>query len=146
MQKSDVDSLNKFNKTSECVQAVCSSSYMRRVYQDKRVRKETFLNTLCISNKTVQYYFEKKKKDLSHHDRRLKRPSSNKASDAVITQIRNHILSFPLMESHSCQQSTSRQYLHANLNFKKLHEAYEKKMKLKKHNRQPSAEKSTMQN
>ena len=95
-----------------------------------RVCKETFLNTLCISNKTVQYNFEKKKKGLSHHDRRGKQPSSNKTSNAAITQVKSHILSFPRMESHYCRQSTSRQYLHANLNLKKLYDAYEKEMKL----------------
>ena len=51
-------------------------------------------------------------------------PSANKTPSQVLLKIREHILSFPRVESHYCRKSRGKEYLPANLSLPKMYALY----------------------
>lgn len=87
-----------------------------------RVCKEFFLATLDISPRRIQWFFEKKFP--SFEDKRGKHVK-RKVSDEAKVIIKDHINSFPRVESHYCRSSVKRQYLDPCLTISKMYELYE---------------------
>jgi hypothetical protein len=72
---------------------------------------------------------KKKRAGVVVFDQRGKQPSANKTSDEKMQFIRNHIESFPRVESHYTRKDTKREYLGADLNIKKMYDQYVLKCK-----------------
>lgn len=92
-----------------------------------QVCKKFFLGTLAISQKPV-YHVHSNKDTLTNMpkaDCRGKNPKSRRAlSEEVRARVRDHIMSFPKVESHYCRATTNRQYLEPNLNLVKMYNMY----------------------
>lgn len=91
-----------------------------------RTCKKFFLATLDIKEKPV---FNSKNNEnelsgIAKRDGRGRHPSHRKTSDEALEIIRNHINSFPQMESHYCRQNSKKKYLDSNLNLKKMFDLY----------------------
>lgn len=71
---------------------------------------------------------QKKRQGLLHTmmDKRGKESPYNKIPEIDVQGVRDHIESFPTMESHYCRRDTKRLYLEASLNIKKMHRLYSK--------------------
>ena len=99
--------------------------------EEVRVCKAFFLATLCISNNAVLKAFSNQ----SDHntfiggDKRGHHEPKHKLSAERHQFIKNHIESFPVVESHYCHADTSRKYLEPGLSVIKMHELYKKNAK-----------------
>jgi len=127
----DSDQPPRRNSTSEY--------YLRRPAEadgacgaDLRVCKKFFLATLAVGERTVRGVKDKEaKKGLTAaaEDDRGKHPPVHKLSEEKLNSIKEHINSFPRMESHYCRSSSSRDYLAADLNLLRLYDLYVQKVK-----------------
>lgn len=91
-----------------------------------KVCQEFFLNTLNISKNRV-YYFFKKVQDPETNIPRAAIIGKHKKKiipDDAKQKVRDHISSFPLVESHYCRSNTSRKYLERNLNIQRMYDMY----------------------
>ena len=88
------------------------------------VCKSMFLKTLNVSDKFVRCALGKVlHTGVIDKDKRGGRYNALKVNDEELrNSVRNHIAQFPRVESHYCRQSTSRQYLNANLSVKIMHD------------------------
>ncbi|CAG9770054.1 unnamed protein product [Ceutorhynchus assimilis] len=91
-----------------------------------KVCQEFFLNTLNISKSRVYYFFQKVESPKSNVPRA---PITGKHQKKVVPdedkeKVRNHISSFPLVESHYCRQNSSKKYLEQNLNIQRMYDLY----------------------
>lgn len=94
----------------------------------KQVCKDFFLKTLNIGKKTIECTLKRK----SHGgfdgiDMRGRHRPANKTNNKVKENIRNHIESFPAVDSHYTRKSTSRKFLSQDLSIIKMYELYQKK-------------------
>ena len=92
-----------------------------------RVCKDYYLGTLAISQKPI-YNFHNNKKDpvtgVPSPDKRGKHTKKVISNQQKI-KVRNHIESFPTVESHYTRSSSKRQYLEANLSIiSKMYQLY----------------------
>ena len=55
---------------------------------------------------------------------RGKAAPANKAPTEIVDKVKQHIDSFPRMESHYCRASSNREYLEPGLNITKMHNLY----------------------
>ena len=90
-----------------------------------RVCKQYYLDTVSVSQKVIYNVHEKKNPitGTPKSDGRGKHPKK------VINQerkqlLRDHIRSFPVVESHYCRSSTKKQYLESQLNLQKMYDLY----------------------
>ncbi|CAC5384820.1 unnamed protein product [Mytilus coruscus] len=94
--------------------------YLRSVVKFVFV-KSFFLTTLDISGRRIQWFFEKKSPQFEDkRGRHVKRKISEESKD----RIRNHINSFPRIDSHYCRSSVKRQYLDLCLSIANMYELY----------------------
>ncbi|KAJ8969696.1 hypothetical protein NQ314_001637 [Rhamnusium bicolor] len=75
------------------------------------VCKNFFLNTLCISQQTVDTALLKKEGGLVTPNKRGKHTPSNKISEAVRNGVRSHISKFPTYESHYSRKKNQKEVL-----------------------------------
>ncbi|CAC5379231.1 unnamed protein product [Mytilus coruscus] len=74
-----------------------------------------------ISGRRIQWFFDKKSPQFEDkRGRHVKRKISDEPKD----RIRNHINSFPRIDSHYCRSSVKRQYLDPCLSIAKMYELY----------------------
>ena len=85
-----------------------------------RVCKKFYLCTLDVSQQVINYFHAKK-----GSVGKKKRVAKNQISEDKRRAIRDHIKSFPVVESHYCRSSTNRRYLESNLNVNKMFELYQ---------------------
>ena len=86
-----------------------------------RVCREFFLRTLDIGKKTVDVAMSKKVRGaFCSTDKRGKQCSANTIPDEIIDSVKEHIKSFPTMESHYCRKNSKKQYLAQDLNIRKM--------------------------
>lgn len=105
-----------------------SLKYYLQIGEEKiKVCKSFFINTLDISARRISYFFEKNNIDESFgttispkRGRHAKRVTPN----LKLEEVRNHINSFPRVESHYCRASTNKEYLESKLNITKMHKLY----------------------
>lgn len=92
--------------------------YFLKDGKERRVCKNFFLATLCISNGPLKKAFDNKSDTsgtFSGSDKRGHKTPPNKTSITWIEKIKTHIESFVVMESHYCRKDTKRLYLDAKL-------------------------------
>ena len=97
--------------------------YFLTIAQHKiSVCEKFFLSTLSISKKMVHYNLSK----MIHgrRQKKTKRTAANKTSEAVHTRVKNHISSFPKIESHYCRSDTKREYLESSLNIRRMYRMF----------------------
>ena len=97
-----------------------------------RVCKNFFLSTLCVSNNTVLGAFAGRSEHNSFisKDMRGRHEPKHKLSRERYQFIKDHIESFPVIESHYCRADTKMEYLEPGLNIVKMHELYKEKCQL----------------
>ncbi|KAE8739292.1 hypothetical protein FOCC_FOCC015215 [Frankliniella occidentalis] len=78
-----------------------------------------FLDTFDISMSVVYSTFKK-----NSPDKRGKHGTRKRTSPIVIQSVKDHIKSFPLIESHYCREGTRKRYLQQNLSIAKMHRMY----------------------
>ncbi|KAK3911441.1 GATOR complex protein MIOS [Frankliniella fusca] len=78
-----------------------------------------FLDTLDISVKVVQTAHKK-----NSPDKRGKHENRKTTSPILIGSVKDHIKSFPVIESHYCREGTRRRYLQANLSVARMYRLY----------------------
>lgn len=86
------------------------------------VCKKMFMSTLSVSEKTIRTALAKvKETGVIEKDKRGGRLEHLKDKDlALRSEIQQHINRFPRMESHFCRKSTTKEYLHPDLNIQKM--------------------------
>lgn len=98
--------------------------------EEKKIRvcKVFYLNTLCISQQRINYFYNQKctQTGSTLPDQRGKVPS--RVTEDVEKQfIKDHILSFPTVPSHYCRKDTTKEFLAPHLNITKMYELYVEK-------------------
>lgn len=87
-----------------------------------------YLSTLNISKSRIAYFHSNFKSNVNaeirapltgHHIKKV-------TKDEVLDNVRNHIMSFPVMESHYSRRDSSKLYLEANLSKQKMYRLYSK--------------------
>lgn len=91
------------------------------------VCKTFFLNTLGISDMVVRNVLKKQENGFVFKDMRGRHIPPNKISNNVLENIRSHIQSFPIYESHYSRNTTSRQFLGSDLSIRKMYKLYQEK-------------------
>ena len=91
-----------------------------------------FEKTLDIGSKAVRCTLAKKKSGcFSHTDQRGRHKPHNKTTDARQQFVKDHITSFPKVQSHYSRKDTNREFLQTDLTIRKMHELYKDKCKEK---------------
>lgn len=120
----------KQRRTFSVTQRNTSRAYFFTINDQKlRVCRDFFLATLNISNNSVISAFSGRSENntFTGCDRRGCHPPSHKMSAEMHLIIKEHIESFPVMESHYCRTDTNKKYLEPGLNIVKMYELYKKK-------------------
>ena len=91
-----------------------------------RVCRRFFLATLAFGEGYVQHAMMNSQQG---YDGRGKYTAHNKTIDRQLKHVKEHIQSFPCVESHYTRQDTQRRYLDASLNITKMYQLYEEKCK-----------------
>lgn len=91
-----------------------------------RVCKAFFKATLSISNKLLQVILERITNEgrFSGSDGRLKFPPENKTLGVDKQNVKDHILSYRVMEPHYTRKNNNQKYLTVNLNIAKIYTHY----------------------
>lgn len=91
-----------------------------------RVCKPFFLKTLSISHGPVENALSNRGDSgmYQNQDKRGSHTPKNKTPDTVLNAIKEHIESFPVMESHYCRTSTKRKYLDPQLSIRKMYDLF----------------------
>lgn len=113
---------------------VAKKKNVMRIYslfiESERVRvcKKFFLKTLSISESTVNQALSKMVHGhFKGRGERGRHAPAKKTSEERLNEIRNHIESFPTVESHYLRKSSQRMYLAPDLNIRRMHEQYVRK-------------------
>lgn len=91
-----------------------------------RVCQRFFLLTLDVSKNRIYYFFKK------HYDQetgtsippRKGKYVKRRTPDEKTLEVKNHIQSFPCIDSHYCRANSQKQYLEAGLNLSKMYKLY----------------------
>lgn len=100
--------------------------YLKRQDLKTQVCKAFFLNTLGISERRIYYYFN----NIHSEENGIKKPSKKsnsgrkKIAESKLNHIKEHIDSFPTIDSHYCRSNTSKKYLDSNLSIQKMYKLY----------------------
>jgi len=93
-----------------------------------RVCKKFFLKTLGIGEKTVRVVVRNSSVKSTgidlHGDMRGKHPKKHALSAEQIQSVKDHIGSFPVVDSHYCRKTSMRQYLEHSLTISKMYDLY----------------------
>ncbi|XP_055918396.1 uncharacterized protein LOC129950483 [Eupeodes corollae] len=118
-------SIKKVNRS------VARSYFLKNENSNVRVCRDFFCGTLSISSSTIKTAFKYKGPTgvFCKEDERGRSKPANKISDENLTRIKDHIESFPTVESHYCRKSSNRMYLDANLSISKMYALFLEKYK-----------------
>lgn len=97
----------------------------------QKVCRQFFLDCVQITPSRVHTAMNTSVSNPNAVDRRGRLPSKNKTSENATNEVINFIKLFPKYESHYGRSSSQKQYLHHNLNIKKLYDEYKKACELK---------------
>lgn len=98
--------------------------------QGRRVRvcKTFFVSTLAISNNTIDTVIKKTdERGFLEEEKRGKHSSHKTTSEDEVQGIKDHINSFPRIESHYCRAGTSKEYIEGSLNISTMYKLYTEK-------------------
>ena len=101
--------------------------YLFKGTQKVQVCREFFLCSLSISHSRL----ETLRKSLNEQGNPTPTPSHQPATtipDTMIDVVREHIKSFPCVESHYCRSTTKRKYLDRSLSVPKMYSLYQEQM------------------
>lgn len=94
----------------------------------QRVCKKLFIQTLDISDEMIRCTLSRKTHGtFEGTDKRGKHTPANKTSDETLDSIRQHIMSFPIMDSHYKRKDTNRKFLQQDLSITKMYDLYKAK-------------------
>ncbi|CAG9826571.1 unnamed protein product [Diabrotica balteata] len=97
------------------------------------VCREFFMATLNVTDAFMRSAINKRSSNgVLEKDKRGKHQPSNKLPQDVEEFIRNHILSFPAVESHYCRKSSTKKYLDSSLNISIMYRMYKELCSTKK--------------
>ncbi|KAK3092227.1 hypothetical protein FSP39_000013 [Pinctada imbricata] len=120
-----VTKTNKAKHTRENSRRKYSYSYfLPKDSENIRVCKMFFLKTLDIGEKTVSYTLNKDNDNKAHDRRGHKLGQATKITKDQRQFVRDHINSFPTVESHYCRKTSSRKYLAKDLSIRKMFNLY----------------------
>nr|CAI5829866.1 unnamed protein product [Callosobruchus analis] len=89
------------------------------------VCRKFFLSTLCISQQSVDTAIKKKREGgIVSPDKRGRHVPANKTSPEIRESVRNHILQFPVYQSHYSRERTRKKYLGKHLNISRMYQLY----------------------
>jgi len=89
------------------------------------VCKSFYLATLDISQKRIiSYHANKDKVTGTPAASKTGKHTKHKMSDADIKAVREHISSFPRVESHYCRAKSQKEYLEAGLNISRMYNLF----------------------
>ena len=88
----------------------------------KLLSVDYFLKTLHISKQIVQNAIGASAYGVAYVDKR--REANNKLDEQIINGVRDHINSFPRLESHYCRKDSVREYLEAGLTQAEMYRLY----------------------
>lgn len=96
----------------------------------ERVCKTFFMKTLCISWGPIHKALEGRDSSgaFVESDKRGKSESANKTDENIRKQIKEHIESFPSVQSHYTRKDSRRRYLAQSLTITKMYHLYKEKM------------------
>lgn len=95
-----------------------------------RVCKAFFLATLNVSGAYVDHALKHKIEGCyASRENRGRHKPHNKTSENLLEGVRQHIESFPSVESHYCRKDTNRKFLAQDLNITKMYHLYQDKCK-----------------
>jgi len=95
-----------------------------------RVCRDFFSKTLDLKRKTIDYSTQQTQHGIfAGQDKRGKHTPTNKTDEEKINFVKEHINSFPKMESHYTRKASKKQYLPHDLNIKKMWILYCEKCK-----------------
>lgn len=99
-----------------------------------RVCQNFFLKTLCISNGPLNTAFKKMNEIgiFNSDDQRGTHIPSNKLPIDDVQEIKDHIESFPVTESHYTRKSSNKMYLDSKLSISKMYSLYKERCDQKK--------------
>ena len=94
--------------------------------QKVKVCKAVFLSTLNIGERMVSYTLNHALTNTGQgiQDRRGRHPPGFKKAPELFDFVREHINSFPKMESHYARKNTSKKFLESTLNIRKMYHLY----------------------
>ena len=93
-----------------------------------RVCKQFYLTTIAVSARRISDFHQTKDEETSTpSEPKWGKHTKKKVSDERKQFARDHINSFPRIESHYCRAVSKKEYLEASLNLQKMYELYEKK-------------------
>ncbi|CAG9773225.1 unnamed protein product [Ceutorhynchus assimilis] len=93
--------------------------------QKMKVCREFFMSTLKVTDSFIRISLQKRSSTgIVEKDRRGKHTPANKLTDDCLQIIRDHILTFPAVESHYCRSSSKKKYLDPTLNLSIMHNMY----------------------
>ena len=95
-----------------------------------QVCKKTFLKTLDIGERTIAYTL-KKRRPHSNSDNRGKQCPTTNILESEKEIIRQHIRSFPVIESHYCRKTSQRKYLEKDPSIRNMYDLYCNELKNK---------------
>lgn len=103
--------------------------YFEFNFEKHRVCKEFFCNTLNISQQRVYYFYKNIQNNITNVPRSPIKGKNTKhvTHPEKLEEVRNHIKSFPTVNSHYCRANSQREYLEANLNVTKMYDLYRAK-------------------
>ena len=108
-----------------------SRAYFLPLHEERiRVCKQFFLRTLAISDKLVRCTLSRKKHGtFAGEDGRGKHPPANKTGETKREYVKQHIESFPAVDSHYKRKETRRKFLAHGLSINKMYDLYLGKIK-----------------
>ncbi|XP_070182460.1 uncharacterized protein [Littorina saxatilis] len=128
VQKKTRRYLDDDDKTVENKRSVRRSFFFTAATTDKKVQvcKRFFEATLAISHSYINHALTKSAGGtFSGTDGRGKSTPANKTPEATRQRVKDHIQSFPTVESHYCRKNTGRLYLDSKLNVNQMYNMYE---------------------
>lgn len=101
------------------------SNTLKYFLNDKQVCKNLFLNTLHVSDCAISVLAKKKKREFV--DMRGKHGMQRKVDAEIATLIKEHIESFPAVESHYTRAKSQRLYLSSDLTITKMYNLFKER-------------------
>lgn len=118
----------KMRSASSEKQRSSTREFVLNLDTNQRVCKDFFMKTLDIGPKMIEIALKKKSGGTAAMgDKRGRHVPANKTKDDMLHRIRKHIESFPKMNSHYARKDTSREFLSADLNVRKMYNLFSSK-------------------
>ena len=122
----------KRNRKRDNVEGARKERNSTQIYtlQTINICKTMFLNTLAVSEKFMRNAIEKGGNDTSIVEKeRRGSTKTRKFYEDVANSVKDHIKSFPVVESHYLRKQSKRSFLASNLNVSKMYDLYLEKYK-----------------